>query len=360
MLSVLFIEDDRASIEEILRRIRQERTDIESRVHDFEGAEEVIRSFRPDIVVLDLWQGIVDGDNQGAEKLDFIWNRRFCPVIVHSAQPDISEEHRNEFVREITKGQDSPRAVLDAIDELRPHVEVLREAEEHIRDSFSIAMRDVAPSVFDVFTDPDRRKDSIIRAGRRRLAALMDAVPGDGAILASWEQYVFPPISSNVFLGDILREADGDPGEPAVFRVVLTPSCDLVSGDGRDPKVNEVLVAKCLSMRDGLDRTVLKGAKPVRLKERVISTVLSPGHFESIIPFPALQGHIPTMAANLRDLELIPLDDIGIKDGRYRRVGSLDSPFRELVSWAYMRVSGRPGLPDRDLESWRDEIIRVL
>ena len=66
------------------------------------------------------------------------------------------------------------------------------------------------------------------------------------------------------------------------------------------------------------------------------------------------------MAADLRELELISLSDIGLKDKPFIRIASLDSPFRELVSWAYVQVSGRPGLPDRDFGSWRDEIMGVL
>ena len=94
-----------------------------------------------------------------------------------------------------------------------------------------------------------------------------------------------------------------------------------------------------------------------KLKERLISTVLSRGYLETTMPLPALQGRIPTMMADLRELELLPLCEVGTTCKPYLRIASLDSPFRELVSWAFVQVCGRPGLPDRDFVSWRDEIV---
>ena len=360
MLSVVFVEDEKTSIDPILRLISQEEPDIRCHTFGFAEAEYEIRSMRPDIVVLDLWEGEVsEGNNKGSEHLEFIWNQQFCPVVIHSASPHIPQEHKNSFVREVTKGQNSPEEVLAAIRALRPHVQALKGAEEQIRDSFSIAMRDVAPSMFDIFPNGDQRNDAVWRAGRRRLAAFMDELSAEGQKLASWEQYISPPVSKDILLGDILRNTDADGVEPTSFRVVLTPSCDLVSTRDRETKVGNVLVAKCCSTIAGLNLTSLKGLSARKLKERLIGTVLRRGYFETIMLFPALQGRIPAMAANLRDLELIPFPDIGVNDEPFVRLASLDSPFRELISWAYVQVSGRPGLPDRDFTSWRDEIMSV-
>lgn len=358
MLRVVFVEDEEVSIGPILRAIRREEPDIDVHTFGFDKAEDGIRSLRPDIVVLDLWEGEVsENRNKGSEHLDFIWKQQFCPVIVHSASPDIPPEQTNSFVRVVKKGQHSPQEVLDAIRELRPHVQALKEAEEDIRDSFSIAMRDVAPSAFDIFANGGQRNDAIRRAGRRRLAALMDEISAEGQELASWEQYICPPVSKDILLGDILREAGGDWTDPASFRVVLTPSCDLASSGARDAQVENMLVAKCCSTRDGLDLTSLKEMNAKKLKNRLVSTVLSRGYFEAIMPLPALPERIPTMMVNLRELELVPRGEVGIGDRPFLRIASLDSPYRELVSWAYVQVSGRPGLPDRDFVSWRDEIV---
>ena len=62
------------------------------------------------------------------------------------------------------------------------------------------------------------------------------------------------------------------------------------------------------------------------------------------------------MMADLKKLELIPISEIG-ESAKYIRIASLDSPCRELISWAYMHTACRLGLPDRDYQSWNKEII---
>jgi len=179
-------------------------------------------------------------------------------------------------------------------------------------------------------------------------------------LAASWGQYISPPISTNIKLGDILKKSDGKSDDPGSFRVVLTPSCDLVATSGRKPKVEYVLVACCCSMKEGLAMTSLKDMRLGKLENRLPGTVLSHGYFESVIPFPCLEGRIPTMTADLRNLEFIPVRDINLSNAEFMRITSLDSPFRELVAWAYLQVAYRPGLPDRDFVSWCDEIVAVL
>ena len=364
MLKLLFIEDDQESIKPVLNFIERKKENVSCEVSEFESAKDRIASSRPDIVILDLLVGGTLPESERPEGLktrDFIWSQHFCPIVIYSALSEVHDEEyeSHPFVKSIQKRRDSEQKVLDAICELLPHVDALKEAESDIRNSFSCAMRDVAPYAFEAFTDTDRRMETIKRSGRRRIAALMDELSLDGKTLASWEQYLCPPVRNSPQLGDILRKVDGANDDPVSFRVVLTPSCDLVSSGSRDPKVSNVLVAKCCSMNDGLDRTSRKNMG-IRKLEDQLPRVLTQGYFESVIPFPSLKNRIPTMAADLRDLELIPVNDISVSNGPFRRVASVDSPFRELIAWAYMQIAGRPGLPDRDSASWTKEIIATL
>lgn len=364
MLKLLFVEDQPSTIETVVSLIKRKNPDVNFEISGFGDAVSRIASFRPDIVILDL---LVDGaspepEPEGLKTRDFIWERHFCPVIVYSARPDIHDEkyQSHPFMKSVQKGKDSPPKVLAALAELHPQVEALQVAEKSIRQSFALAMRDVAPDAFRFFGDSYRRNDVILRAGRRRLAALMDDLSANGDCLASWEQYLSPPIGPNIKLGDILRLADAKYDDPSSFRVVLSPSCDLVATEGRQPKVEKVLVARCCSMKEGLDLTSLNGTKLSKLNDRLPGTVLSHGFFEAVIPFPCLEGRIPAMTANLRNLEFIPVNDINISNAAFQRIASLDSPFRELIAWAYLQIACRPGMPDRDLDSWRDEIVALL
>ena len=355
-MRILFIDDDPSSIITAMKHC-EEGLAI-SGIPDcrFEDAESTLSAYRPDIVVLDLLQGPPsDGNIAGGTVYGLIWDQQFCPVVVYSAEPDWLDNEDHPFVKKVQKGSGSEEAVLEAILSLRPHVEALQRTESEVRQRLSEALREVAPLAFRDFVDEDKRKEVIVRSGRRRVAAMMDEPPTGETALASWECYLYPPVSPYTLLGDVLQ-IDDSSNVPESYRIVLTPSCDMVRTEGRLPRVQEVLVAKCYSMEKALASVGMAGNKDAgRIRERLLSS----GYSQSVIPFPKLEGVIPTMAANLRDLELIPIGNIG-NDATFHRVASLDSPFRELVAWAYLQNAGRPGLPDRDLESWAKEIVGTL
>ena len=113
-------------------------------------------------------------------------------------------------------------------------------------------------------------------------------------------------------------------------------------------------------MGKGIEKSAytLAGTEKKRKQdEKKIGTFLSQGHSNGIMPLPTLKKIIPLMAADLRDLQLVPVDVIGIPESpgavEYVRVTSLDSPFREMVSWAYLQIVGRPGLPNRNFREWK-------
>ncbi|MBU8913322.1 MAG: hypothetical protein KOO61_04810 [Spirochaetales bacterium] len=362
-MKLLFIEDEYEHVEPAIELIKKEYDNPQCKVVAFDVSEAAIQSLQPDVVILDLLNNgsTPEASSDGIATRNYIWDNYFCPIIVYSAQPGIHDDRYEEhpFVKSIQKGAGSDKEVLAALVELVPHVEALQGAASYVRHSFSCAMREVAPIAFGSIEDPEKRNEAIMRAGRRRLAALMDGISGDAVGLACWEQYLCPPVCEDTQLGDILREMDGDPCDPNCFRVVLTPSCDLVGSGGRKPKVAEVLTARCGSIEQALEKiSRIPGKKKVdEFKERLSVDVLTQGYYGSILPFPCLLDKIPPMAADMRELELTPMGDIGFPDKRFIRVASIDSPFRELVSWAYLQIACRPGLPDRDLKQWADEIL---
>ena len=362
MLRIMFIDDDPSSVQDAAELLDENYPKLQKRTMNFEEAKECLRSFRPDIVVLDIWKGSIgDSEAESSKIYDSIWDEQFCPVIVYSADSDKVDEANgceHPLVLGVTKGRDSDERVLSTVRKFAPYIESVKEGEENVRIAFYRAMRDVAPDVFRNYEDEKQRADSILRASRRRVAALMDdPLPDDGE-LAAWEQYLCPPVSNDPQLGDVLRLADGSSDDPNAFRLVLTPSCDLVASNDRTPKVKEVLVAKCCSIRKGLQRIGIHGKLKNALSKHHIFTQ---GYSGPIILLPQLSGRIPSMAANLRDLELIPLKKIiSSEREEYGIVASIDSPFRELVSWAYLQISCRPGLPNRDIQSWRQEVINAV
>ena len=359
MLRIMLIDDDPESVLDVAQRLEENFVGLHKCTMNFEQAKGSIKSFRPDIIVLDIWKGTIrDSDPEGSTIFDTIWAEQFCPIIVYSA--DSSEVERvnrkdHPLVTGVTKGSGSDERVLETVRHFEPYIKSVREGEENIRTAFFRAMRDVAPDAFRHYEHQEQRSDSILRASRRRVAALMDdPLPGEGE-LAVWEHYLCPPVSKDLQLGDVVMTPGGTNDNPNQFRLVLTPSCDLVSSTGRPPKVKEVLVAKCCSIKDGLQRIGIYRNFKQELSKHPIFTQ---GYSGPIVLLPSLRGRIPAMAANLRNLELVPVGKIiPGEDAEYYIMASIDSPFRELVSWAYLQISCRPGLPDRDIQGWRQEVV---
>ncbi len=374
-MKLLIIEDENHMVELLMKEINHALDGVECFSSDFDHAESSVKEIQPDVVVLDLLLGgnNAEAETPGIGTREFIWAHRFCPIIVHSADPSHHESSSEEhpFVRSIKKGRNSPKEVIEALYDFCPHIKALQEAkceiDAEVEKAFAQAMRDVAPQVFTDTAngaDVEKRAKAINRAGRRRLGAFLEGVSADD-VRSAWEIYLCPPASKHILLGDLLLRTDGEADNGRAcevvennFLLVLSPSCDLVVSETREPQVPSVLAARCKSTRQGIGRTAL-GSLPdsnTRARKRLKRYLLTAGHLEGIIPLPRYRDVIPTMAADLRDLCLIPTEAIGA-EAKYRRVASMNSPYRELVSWAYQQIACRPGLPDRDVEAWSSEVL---
>jgi hypothetical protein len=358
-MKLLFIDDDEDSIGPAVRALQE--TGEECKVSGFGNTETSIDEFRPDVVILDLLEGpTAEQRPTGLADYDIVWNERFCPLVIYSAQPEIATERHppHPFVKSAQKGSDLTQ-LRAAINELQPNIDALRDAEKHVRKQLALALRDVAPYAFETLETPADRNQAIVRSGRRRLAALMDAELETGQKLASWEHYLCPPVGDDTQLGDILIKSGTTNNVPDNFRLVLSPSCDLVSSGGRSPKVSHILVARCCSMTEAVKLIGINEPSKSKLKGKFPSPVLTQGYLDGMFPIPSLTGRLPCMAANLRSLELLGFEQIGKGENQFERVASMDSPFRELVSWSYLTSAGRPGLPDRDVDKWAEEIFQA-
>ncbi len=354
-LRILFIDDNENSVRVAMKWA------AETHACDFVpfvSFETELANRQPHIAVVDRIQGTPPaGTDEGVKVFDSIWTKRFCPIVMYSAfpEPEADDRMRHPMVRHVKKAADL-REFQEAINGLVPHAQGLEDAEQHIRQQFALAMREVAPYAAEAFPEPAQYRDAVTRHGRRRLAALADEMALGK--LASWEQYIHPPVSSDPMLGDILRSKDGDKNKAESFCVVLTPSCDLSAPEGRKAKVDQVLVAACCSPKQAIQQTALGRLSKEKIADTLTSTVLTQGYYQKVVPFPLLKGKIPSMMADLKHLKQIPLTEIvPVATARYERVASLDSPFRELIAWAYMQTACRPGLPDRDCDAWKKEIM---
>jgi hypothetical protein len=347
--------DDQPENIEPLRAELAKLDNTSTRVVGFGEFQAAMRDFGPNIIVLDLAQGApAENNHPGTETFDEIWAQRFCPVVIYTAVPElISEDPRlpHPFIKLQQKGAGSEEGVMEAIRQFGPHVSALEEAGHEIALALNNALKEVAPRVFKSVSDQTQQKEMLVRSARRRVAAGMDQeLSTGGPSLRSWEHYLCPPILSHLLTGDLIVRRAANPPQALDYAVVLTPSCDLA----RVPKVESVLVAGCTDVGKLLEDLNAKDATMGKIKSKLRS-LLSEGHGRSCLPLAGLPGVFAAMAADFQRLRLIPVNQIG-EDREFVRVVSVDHPFRELVAWAYMANAGRPGLPDRDFDSWLDEI----
>ena len=346
-LRMLFIDDKEEDI--AYAKKAMEKASFRCAFVTFPHVKDALEEFQPHMAIVDRIEGDPpEHKNMGRFVVDEIWHHRFCPIIIYTAFPDDErdEKEAHPLVRHATKGANFA-PFQAAVNVLSPHANAIKTAEDHIHQQFSFAMRDVALYASTVCATQVEFDQAVIRHGRRRVAALMDQ--STLGPLSSWEQYLHPPVSEDTKLGDIIRSKDGNPDDPAAFRLVLTPSCDMVAGQGA--RTDTILVARCVPNEAALKALGMETAKASTVKTHLLTA----GYRDGMLPLPALKGRIPSMMADLKKLELLPRGDIGIEKA-YERIASIDSPFRELIAWAYLTVACRPAVPVRDFDAWADEV----
>lgn len=330
---------------------------------DFDEALRLVTGeTEPEAFVLDWFEGNLPEESaQGGEKIwERIWKYRLVPVVIYSAHelhPEIEIPVDNPLLKYISKGKNSQEDVVAFLKESRGFILAMRETHKELNSAGRSVLLDIVPKIWaQTKQSIEERPRVMVRTARRRLAAALDeALISTGELLAPWEQYIYPVLGDQLLTGDIVQDMQASPKSASSFRLVLTPSCDLQANAGK-PKVEALLAAQCFPIEE-----FLKAAKVGNKKKRMdrLPLALRDAQSGGFIALPGYADVIPTMAANLRRLELMNLNEIdaGKSTGRrYLRVLSIDSPFREQVTWAYLQITGRPGLPEREFSRWISEM----
>jgi len=361
MKTVLIFDDDQPLAETIKEAIEQGVQGSACIIEiDFGKSAERIKDVRPDAIVLDLMKGQQSSELPGEKAWKDVWDATFCPIVIYTGwegdiQPTVPTNH--PFVKLIAKGGGTLAAVVDALNGFAPAVESVNKLREEVDKVIHKVLRDTAGDGH----IPLDNAHHLLHAGRRRIAAMMDdpTLIGNRA-MAGWEQYLIPAMGESPLTADVIRKRCGQRDDPTAYRLVLTPSCDLVKG-----RCEPTLIAACcegtarLANKLSLSLTANKQDKDA---EAVISKALTAGVFAGFLPLPGFPSHFPVMVANLKGLEVIKWESVGPIDSTthdFLRVASIDSPFREQVAWAYLTTAVRPGMPDRDLKPWAEEIVKA-
>ena len=338
----------------------------------FDRVKEALVSFRPDVVVLDLIEGQIPGETvSGNQSFVEIRDNWFCPVVVHTGFADNRDFEEHPQVVQVTKGMGSEEQVLAELQGFIPVARMIRSVHEDFDGRIREALRDSVQTLSDqIDTGDDDSMELILpRAVRRQVAARVDLAASAGANVHAWERFLVPPLGNDLLTADLLRRSDASCTDPAAFRLILTPSCDLVRSGNRKPRVDRVLVARCEPLRK-LGKMELSSGKPLTAQQKKsLRPMLTEGLIGEHLIVPEFRNHVPLMVANLKRLEFVDWDGVdlggggsgaGEQEAEWVRAASTDSPFRELAVWAYLRVTGRPGIPEIDVDRWINDISSRL
>ena len=358
------IVDDDIGVRETLTDALKEQDEWSVTASDFPELTERLSSLRPDLIVLDL---VDESDfSTGNSLFEEIRSTWFCPVVVYSAFPD-KQSFTHPLVETVTKGANSENEVRDRLSDFVPHAQIIRSVHSEFDSRIREALRDSVSSLVDQIDLPSFRNETALPRSVRRLVAARVDIGESGNGLQAWERFIIPPLGSHLLTADILREKHAAVTDTNAYRLVLTPSCDLVNL--RSDAESEVLVGRCEPMNRLGNVELSAGEKLSKKQKDRLKPILTEGLAGNFVPIPAYDGHVPLMVANLKRLELINLEDIRLSsdEGKpedssrtFCRVASTDSPFREMVVWAYLRTTGRPGLPSTDVDAWLDNISEHL
>ena len=356
-MKVLIVDDKPVSVKGIVDYCEDQHWD--SKTVDFNDCYKEIIVSDPDVIVLDWCAD--PGDNSGMEILKSIWTNGYRPIVIFSGNIDIitlPEEYTNTgLIKMLKKGDEEP--VYEFLNNLK---------DSH--SAISSFRKELGKSVIEAFRvlDPiqkackDYLGDDVIKYLLAKRAVNYFDLENIDVLLPAWAIYQYPP-AINAFLTvcDILRKATAATdfakiGAPEDYIILLTPSCDLVVSEGRTPKVENVLYAKCKNINGSKLGSIKKESR----KEDALKTGK-----ENEFALPALENVLPNMIVDMKQLGIISINRIAIdmrtyiseKDKyEYVRICSIDSPFREQMVWNFLNNIGRIGVPDRDYAAWAKSI----
>ncbi len=360
-MKVLIVDDDSKSVQGIKDHCDDQAW--ECKVVDFEQTYREILLFDPDAIVLDWWDGFdkVEGDNV----LDTIWGNGYRQIIVFSGNVEhinLTEKKKESTILcSFAKGDEQP--IIDYLDENKQYIEVLSQYRKEMGKALVNAFNVIEPIKK---SSPNYLGDEIIKYFLAKRTVNYFDIEETGEKLPAWGMYIFPPVLSCLSVCDIIRKIPENGmldvvGTADEYKLILTPSCDLYRGEGRTPKVENVLCAKCFDCSKFGDSAANGSSRNSGAKKK-IKNALTQGYSKNWVALPEMVNMCPGLSVDLKNLEIIPLSEIIEKiddlneNHKYVRVGSVDSPFREQIVWAFMQNACRPGVPDRDFDEWTEKI----
>ncbi len=320
--------------------------------------------YEPDIIILD-WKDDAEDYDAGNPIFNKIISQQFVPTIIFSAIAETlnipSEINMHPFVKVLSKGDEDD--VIKCIDKWIPYIEAINAFRIHMNTSLKDSIK-----VLGTFMElGEKPNDDVINymLNKRANQFFDDDTIGENP--PAWIEYLYPPMKQHLMVADILRiiskETDVNAvGSPEEYAVILTPSCDMANSN----EPIKVLLAMCVNKDEfcnlKLGNQSIDSGKGKEKVDRV-SVMLNTGYNFSKVALPELPSIIPYLTLDLKSMTQVMSSEIALskesinENHKYYRVASVNSPFREQIVWAHMINSCRPGMPNRDMQTWAKGIL---
>lgn len=304
-MKVLIIDDDELSVKGIFDHCNDKHWDV--KVENFEKCYENLLIFDPDVVILD-WCETASGKSLGEDVLKTIWKNGYRQIIIFSGRQeliDITDElSKSTLLKSFPKGDEDP--VINYLDNNELYFNVLTQYRNEVGNAIIEAFNVIKPIQE---ASENYIGDAPIKYLLARRTADYFDLEKENLKLPQWGMYTYPPVSNSLTVCDIIKKVPVDDNQaPAAeaYRLILTPSCDMVSEGGRNPKVKEIVCAKCFD-KEIMVSAFSRGIKNSKLKDK-LGSALTSGAIRNWVALPKLVGVCPTMCTDMKRLEVIPIE----------------------------------------------------
>ena len=341
----------------------------------FEEAMSVLETRDFDLLILDVRDQAMEESSPeadpdlGKQVYRDVRSRRFVPIVFYTALPTQVEPLSNPpFVQVVSKISDEPvqdlrEAVSAAFDSGFPRLHrALKDLVESTARNFMVdfvetnwdELRGHKADVAHLLT---RRLGISLERGGAELASELGFPTEEGSdeTVHPTRCYVALP-TGDYTTGDLLhgpcaRQLEAEGRENTHWYVLLTPSCDLVSGR---EKAEHVVLARCLLLEsfdeyqewmEAQNTDQGSGSKRERKNLELLLRSRPHGRQEDRYHYLPAAFDVPDLLVDNQKIVHIAYEQLDL----YQRVASLDTPYSEELAHRFNRYMGRLGTPDLDL-----------
>jgi len=368
ILHILLVEDDVENLKLLQESLPSELDGHQIKwepCDDFEKAKELVTTRRYDVVVTDIYRDRTNHnktghpeDERAEDIVTALRASRFCPVVVFTDGSAPETFELGPFVRFADKSNPNNEILSELRELLSTGIPAIaRRLHDDLDRSGGSYLWDFLESNWKQLGSTEASKPEVLERLVRRRAALQlgrldpaGDVPKELESVHGLEYYIYPPISDELRLGEIIRNR-----EDHTIRLILTPHCHLAVQHGdNSPRADYVLTVKTFPAEETMAKATAPKApwsgtddeKADKLRRRTkLVNAERLGKLSGRYCFLPAFLDIPDLCCDLLQIESLPLDTI---ENDFERLAALDTPFAEAVQSYFGRFYSAVGLPELD------------